>query len=459
MATSPSDCIASGSHQMHPGQHPVSGDESDEHRRGSPLDNGSFRGVTHDASSQALHSTATYAPLQTSAPVAWVPPPTGPPKKPKKGSDHPPRPPNAFILYRSEQIKILKEGGAPKKPQSDISKLIGGMWRSESVEVRRWFEHQAELKKLEHAETFPSTSSIVRELVADRPADYRYCPVRKPRRVAKPAPEDAPVAKAPSSRLKHAPMLLAPPMSSQLYDNRAFEPPTQMSRQSSTQSLGHPAGPHEGDSEAYFPSEVHPVVPDAWMQSQQPQQQRLTAANLERSGNFHRTIYGSRVEETQPWTNYSITGLDPTRPQPTTEIPPWTSNPIKKPQEQWYPSPPMQHEVLLQGQFQAQAQALPRRSLNLQADLNYRPPAPQSYFEPHPGSSSTVGAPYSPLTPSDPSWAVAPVIVGARDSLRYATGHTLASWANPREYEDLNYAPPPQEVHQQHQWIVSHVDK
>lgn len=52
------------------------------------------------------------------------------PKKPSKsarGPDYTPRPPNAWIIYRSEQIRVLKADAASsqtiKKPQSDICTL------------------------------------------------------------------------------------------------------------------------------------------------------------------------------------------------------------------------------------------------------------------------------------------------------------------------------------------------
>ncbi|KAM0752886.1 hypothetical protein T439DRAFT_378649 [Meredithblackwellia eburnea MCA 4105] len=86
-------------------------------------------------------------------------------KSAKRPEGHTPRPPNAWILYRSEQIRALKsDKELSKKPQSDISKLIGHMWREESDEVKRWYETEAELRKREHKIKYP---------------DYRFCPVRK----------------------------------------------------------------------------------------------------------------------------------------------------------------------------------------------------------------------------------------------------------------------------------------
>ncbi|KAM0756316.1 hypothetical protein T439DRAFT_278173, partial [Meredithblackwellia eburnea MCA 4105] len=77
-------------------------------------------------------------------------------KSAKRPEGHTPRPPNAWILYRSEQIRALKsDKELSKKPQSDISKLIGHMWREESDEVKRWYESEAELRKLEHRIKYP----------------------------------------------------------------------------------------------------------------------------------------------------------------------------------------------------------------------------------------------------------------------------------------------------------------
>lgn len=86
---------------------------------------------------------------------------------PKKPEGYAPRPPNNWILYRSEQIRLLRsESSGPRKPQSDISKMIGLMWKDESPEVRKWYDEQAELKKLEHLRMYPG---------------YRYAPIRKPK--------------------------------------------------------------------------------------------------------------------------------------------------------------------------------------------------------------------------------------------------------------------------------------
>ncbi|EED79194.1 predicted protein [Postia placenta Mad-698-R] len=48
---------------------------------------------------------------------------------------HPPRPPNAWILYRSDKLKQMMQSqlqhGHPKKPQSSVSKEVAAMWKAE----------------------------------------------------------------------------------------------------------------------------------------------------------------------------------------------------------------------------------------------------------------------------------------------------------------------------------------
>ncbi|EGF99649.1 uncharacterized protein MELLADRAFT_94219 [Melampsora larici-populina 98AG31] len=73
-----------------------------------------------------------------------------------------PRPPNSWILYRSEKIlemKSLDLGLA----QSILSKEIAARWREEPSEVKKMYERKAEIIKAEHAAKHP---------------DYKYNPKR-----------------------------------------------------------------------------------------------------------------------------------------------------------------------------------------------------------------------------------------------------------------------------------------
>ncbi|GAA6061925.1 hypothetical protein JCM10212_001493 [Sporobolomyces blumeae] len=77
----------------------------------------------------------------------------------------PPRPPNAWICYRSARVHELRATPEYLKiPQADISKIIGQLWRSESPEVRKRYELEAAAKKLEHRKKYP---------------DYTFKPTRK----------------------------------------------------------------------------------------------------------------------------------------------------------------------------------------------------------------------------------------------------------------------------------------
>lgn len=75
------------------------------------------------------------------------------------GSDwQPPRPPNAWILYRSDKLRQLPpvEPGGPRRAQADVSRLIAQMWKSETEQTRTEYERRADAKKAEHAILYPN---------------------------------------------------------------------------------------------------------------------------------------------------------------------------------------------------------------------------------------------------------------------------------------------------------------
>ena len=78
----------------------------------------------------------------------------------------PRRPANAWILYRSDKMKILKptEPSAPRRTQADVSKLIAEMWRNETEEVKKYYETLSDLAKAEHHAQYPT---------------YRFQPAKK----------------------------------------------------------------------------------------------------------------------------------------------------------------------------------------------------------------------------------------------------------------------------------------
>lgn len=66
------------------------------------------------------------------------------------------RPPNAWILYRSDKLLEVKEAKATiKTPQAELSKMIAERWRAEAPEVKRKYELQAQYRKQEHDAQHP----------------------------------------------------------------------------------------------------------------------------------------------------------------------------------------------------------------------------------------------------------------------------------------------------------------
>lgn len=73
---------------------------------------------------------------------------------------NPPRPPNAFILYRkAKQAEIIAHN--PGISNNDVSKIVGPMWKEETDEIVEGFRRAAEAIKMEHRRKYP---------------DYRYRP-------------------------------------------------------------------------------------------------------------------------------------------------------------------------------------------------------------------------------------------------------------------------------------------
>lgn len=75
----------------------------------------------------------------------------------------PPRPPNAWILYRSDKLRELPPS-SERRAQADVSRLISDMWKKESEAVKLEYERMADAKKAEHQRMYP---------------DYRFQPMKK----------------------------------------------------------------------------------------------------------------------------------------------------------------------------------------------------------------------------------------------------------------------------------------
>ncbi|KAL4080185.1 hypothetical protein V8B97DRAFT_1914264 [Scleroderma yunnanense] len=91
---------------------------------------------------------------------------TGPIRSKDKSADsnkvQPPRPPNAWILYRSHKLRQLPPDKG--RAQADVSKMISSMWKNESDSVRLEYERMADERKAAHQLMYP---------------DYRFQPVKK----------------------------------------------------------------------------------------------------------------------------------------------------------------------------------------------------------------------------------------------------------------------------------------
>jgi hypothetical protein len=105
----------------------------------------------------------TSAPTQRAGAVAKA-------QKPKK----PPRPPNAFILYRrSKQPDIVARNEGISN--NEVSKQVGEMWHKEPLEEKLKFQQMADAAKLDHMKKYP---------------EYKYRPRRpheKRRRTKRPS--------------------------------------------------------------------------------------------------------------------------------------------------------------------------------------------------------------------------------------------------------------------------------
>ncbi|KDQ21312.1 hypothetical protein BOTBODRAFT_99971, partial [Botryobasidium botryosum FD-172 SS1] len=82
----------------------------------------------------------------------------------RNANTQPPRPPNAWILYRSDKLRELNRDPGNRKPQAEISKIISQWWKQESDDVRGQYEKLSEKKKLEHQLQYPG---------------YRFQPIKK----------------------------------------------------------------------------------------------------------------------------------------------------------------------------------------------------------------------------------------------------------------------------------------
>ncbi|PFH51158.1 hypothetical protein AMATHDRAFT_47311 [Amanita thiersii Skay4041] len=73
----------------------------------------------------------------------------------RKPGDHIPRPPNAFILFRSSFIKAQHVSAEVETDHSTLSKIIGITWQNMPEQERQMWHERARLAKEEHRRRFP----------------------------------------------------------------------------------------------------------------------------------------------------------------------------------------------------------------------------------------------------------------------------------------------------------------
>ncbi|GAA5876944.1 hypothetical protein JCM8547_006317 [Rhodosporidiobolus lusitaniae] len=105
-------------------------------------------------------------------------------KAKRTASGYIPRPPNAWLLYRSARVKEWHErerNGAVEVPQqSELSKVIAEMWRSEPLDVREGYARLALAEAAAHAKRFP---------------DYVFKPINRKSRVKQGNTDGSPSSK------------------------------------------------------------------------------------------------------------------------------------------------------------------------------------------------------------------------------------------------------------------------
>ncbi|KAI8367540.1 uncharacterized protein BYT42DRAFT_586643 [Radiomyces spectabilis] len=86
----------------------------------------------------------------------------------KSSKPGPKRPSNAFMLYSSSLRKRIKTL-FPEFNNSDVSKLLGAMWRSASNEVKEKYTKKANEQRMWHKEQFPDFEYNARKMPSSTP--------------------------------------------------------------------------------------------------------------------------------------------------------------------------------------------------------------------------------------------------------------------------------------------------
>ncbi|KAF8063272.1 hypothetical protein FPV67DRAFT_235120 [Lyophyllum atratum] len=115
-------------------------------------------------------------------PTNACPPPRKPAHSKKKPEDHIPRPPNAFILFRSSFIKGQHVPTEVETNHSTLSKIIGLTWKNLPEDERLFWHSKAKAALEEHKRKFPQ--------YAFRPTQSRNKGATEKRKVREVGPKD-----------------------------------------------------------------------------------------------------------------------------------------------------------------------------------------------------------------------------------------------------------------------------
>lgn len=119
----------------------------------------------------------------------------------RRGDNHIPRPPNAFMLFRSDFWAQQKES-AVERDHRNVSRAAGVLWNALPEHEREQYRHKAQLKKKAHARMYP---------------DYKYTPVfrkekapckRRTKRGSLDEEEHSSPCRRQERRVKHEPRLM-----------------------------------------------------------------------------------------------------------------------------------------------------------------------------------------------------------------------------------------------------------
>ncbi|GAA5938854.1 hypothetical protein JCM3775_003146 [Rhodotorula graminis] len=174
-----------------------------------------------DRAADAGPSTGAFIPLDAPSLArarahlpAVVPASASTPPSPTRNRSHrPPRPMNAWLLFRTAQLRQIQEDNPGlRKSQGELSKLISEMWKSVSPEVKHGYEDLARQRKVEHARIY---------------SDYRYAPANKPAPKVK-ASKTRRVASTGTSRATRPSLRLSPSRNG-AYPDHGYDPDLDLS--------------------------------------------------------------------------------------------------------------------------------------------------------------------------------------------------------------------------------------